>query len=110
MGIVTPERGDKYDKYKEQQYSQLKVDIHSVVGWENNSPPGVAVFVKMLKDRGIHTVIGIIAYCLKIKMKTTIASTRRTYRNSRKKMDVIAMSFMELQSARTSWSLLLQTF
>ncbi|KAL2622311.1 hypothetical protein R1flu_002516 [Riccia fluitans] len=73
MGIITLETGDDHlllhiqgmISIKASSTRSLKADLRSVIGWDENAPPGASICVKALRDRRIHTVIGIIGYCLK---------------------------------------------
>ncbi|KAL3681825.1 hypothetical protein R1sor_024781 [Riccia sorocarpa] len=43
----------------------VKTDITRAIGWENNVPVGGVVCIKSLTNKGLHTVTGMIGYCLK---------------------------------------------
>ncbi|KAL2644354.1 hypothetical protein R1flu_011941 [Riccia fluitans] len=43
----------------------LKREIQEVIGWESNGLVGASVCLKSLHYKGLHTVIGLIGYCLK---------------------------------------------
>ncbi|KAL2622157.1 hypothetical protein R1flu_002362 [Riccia fluitans] len=43
----------------------LKCETKEVIGWESNGHVGASVCLKTLHYKGLHTVIGLIGYCLK---------------------------------------------
>ncbi|KAL2609818.1 hypothetical protein R1flu_028391 [Riccia fluitans] len=43
----------------------LKREIKGVIGWQSNAPVRGSVCLKSLREKGLHTVIGLIGYCLK---------------------------------------------
>ncbi|KAL3701301.1 hypothetical protein R1sor_019323 [Riccia sorocarpa] len=73
-GIIAMERGDSHLQLhiqgmlsvKTSSTHSLKTEIRQAIGWnEDNHPAGGSICIKSLKDKGIHTVIGMIGYCLK---------------------------------------------
>ncbi|KAL3675088.1 hypothetical protein R1sor_025036 [Riccia sorocarpa] len=73
MGIISFERGDSHLLLHIQgmisiscsSTTTLKKDIREAIGWMDNGPLGGSICVRSLKDKGLHTIIGIIGYCLK---------------------------------------------
>ncbi|KAL3690356.1 hypothetical protein R1sor_016665 [Riccia sorocarpa] len=73
MGVLGLERGDSHLQLHIQGMLRittssaraLKTEIHNVIGWEQATPLGASICVKTLKYKGLHTVIGLIGYCLK---------------------------------------------
>ncbi|KAL3684223.1 hypothetical protein R1sor_002245 [Riccia sorocarpa] len=43
----------------------LKQEIRKAIGWAEEGPPGGSICIKSLRDKGLHTIVGIIGYCLK---------------------------------------------
>ncbi|KAL2633809.1 hypothetical protein R1flu_005288 [Riccia fluitans] len=73
MAVLALERGDAFLQLHVQGMVRVKTsstkilnrEIKVVIGWESNAPVGGSVCLKPLHDRGLHTVIGLIGYCLK---------------------------------------------
>ncbi|KAL3677731.1 hypothetical protein R1sor_020687 [Riccia sorocarpa] len=73
MGIIAMERGDSHLQLHMQgmlsvranNTHSLKTEIREAISWGEKEPAGGSICVKSLKDKGIHTVIGMIGYCLK---------------------------------------------
>ncbi|KAL3691406.1 hypothetical protein R1sor_005057 [Riccia sorocarpa] len=73
MGVLVLERGDSHLQLHIQGLLRistsstraLKTEIRDRIGWQEAGPLGGSICVKSLKYKGLHTVIGIIGYCLK---------------------------------------------
>ncbi|KAL2633442.1 hypothetical protein R1flu_004921 [Riccia fluitans] len=73
MAVLALERGDTFLQLHVQGMVRIKTSstrilkrkIKEVIGWESNGPVGASVCLKTLHYTGLHTVIGLIGYCLK---------------------------------------------
>ncbi|KAL3680189.1 hypothetical protein R1sor_023145 [Riccia sorocarpa] len=73
MGMICFERGDAHLLLhiqgmlciKSSSTRMLKQQIRKAIGWADEGPVGGCICVKSLKDKGLHTIVGIIGYCLK---------------------------------------------
>ncbi|KAL3684031.1 hypothetical protein R1sor_002053 [Riccia sorocarpa] len=73
MGVLGLERGDSHLQLHIQGMMRistssacaLKTEIRDIIGWDDGEPLGASICVKSLKYKGLHTVIGLIGYCLK---------------------------------------------
>ncbi|KAL2649806.1 hypothetical protein R1flu_017934 [Riccia fluitans] len=73
MAVLGLERGDAFlqlhlqgmMRVKTSSTRILKREIKDVIGWESNPPVGGSVCLKSLREKGLHTVIGLVGYCLK---------------------------------------------
>ncbi|KAL2644058.1 hypothetical protein R1flu_011645 [Riccia fluitans] len=73
MAVLALERGSSFlqlhvqgmVRVKTSSTRILKREIKEVIGWESNGPVGASVCLKLLDYKGLHTVIGLIGYCLK---------------------------------------------
>ncbi|KAL3689945.1 hypothetical protein R1sor_016254 [Riccia sorocarpa] len=73
MGVLALQRGDSHLQLHVQGLLRittssaraLKAEIRNTIGWEEAGPLGGSICVKSLKYKGLHTIIGIIGYCLK---------------------------------------------
>ncbi|KAL2607401.1 hypothetical protein R1flu_025974 [Riccia fluitans] len=73
MGVLALERGDAFlqlhvqgmMRLKTSSTRSLKAEIKSWIGWDYHGPIGGSICIKPLRNRGLHTVIGLIGYCLK---------------------------------------------
>ncbi|KAL3678883.1 hypothetical protein R1sor_021839 [Riccia sorocarpa] len=73
MGLIAFERGDTNLQLHihgvlsimASSVKGLKADIAEAIGWHENRPIGPCICVTTVKDRGFHTIIGLIGYCLK---------------------------------------------
>ncbi|KAL2611588.1 hypothetical protein R1flu_023280 [Riccia fluitans] len=71
--ILALERGDSFLQLhvqgmvgvKTSSTRILKREIKEMIGWESNGLVGASVCLKSLHYKGLHTVIGLIGYCLK---------------------------------------------
>ncbi|KAL3682485.1 hypothetical protein R1sor_000507 [Riccia sorocarpa] len=73
MGIISFERGDAHlllhiqgmISIKSSSTRMVKAQIRQAIGWEDDGPLGGSICIKSLRDKGLHTIVGIIGYCLK---------------------------------------------
>ncbi|KAL2649541.1 hypothetical protein R1flu_017669 [Riccia fluitans] len=73
IAVLALERGDAFLQLhlqgmlraKSSSTTILKWEIKEVIGWQSNPPVGGSVCLKSLREKGLHTVIGLIGYCLK---------------------------------------------
>ncbi|KAL2613580.1 hypothetical protein R1flu_025272 [Riccia fluitans] len=73
IAVLVLERGDAFLQLhlqgmlraKSSSMTILKREIKEVIGWQWNLPVGGSVCLKSLREKGLHTVIGLIGYCLK---------------------------------------------
>ncbi|KAL3685959.1 hypothetical protein R1sor_003981 [Riccia sorocarpa] len=73
MRIICFERGDAHLllhiqgmlSIKSSSMRMLKQEIRKAIGWAEDGSLGGSICVKSLKDKSLHTVVGIIGYCLK---------------------------------------------
>ncbi|KAL2635354.1 hypothetical protein R1flu_006833 [Riccia fluitans] len=73
MGVLALERGDAFLQLhvqgmmslKTSSTRSLKAEIKSWIGWDYHGLIGGSICIKSLRNRGLHTVIGLIGYCLK---------------------------------------------
>ncbi|KAL3677395.1 hypothetical protein R1sor_027343 [Riccia sorocarpa] len=73
MGLIAFERGDTNLQLHIQGVMSLqasnvrsiKTDLTKAIGWDTNAPVGGVVCIKSVKNQGLHTVTGLIGYCLK---------------------------------------------
>ncbi|KAL3696184.1 hypothetical protein R1sor_010260 [Riccia sorocarpa] len=73
MGIISFERGDAHlllhiqgmISIKSSSVRMLKQEIRKAVWWLEDGPLGGSICIKSLRDKGLHTIVGIIGYCLK---------------------------------------------
>ncbi|KAL3687070.1 hypothetical protein R1sor_013379 [Riccia sorocarpa] len=73
MGIISFERGDAHlllhiqgmISIKSSSIRMVKAQIRQAIGWEDDGPLGGSICIKSLRDKGLHTIVGIIGYCLK---------------------------------------------
>ncbi|KAL3690310.1 hypothetical protein R1sor_016619 [Riccia sorocarpa] len=50
---------------KSSSVRMLKQEIRKAIGWLEDGPLGGSICIKSLRDKGLHTIVGIIGYCLK---------------------------------------------
>ncbi|KAL2643883.1 hypothetical protein R1flu_011470 [Riccia fluitans] len=71
IAVLALERGDDFLQLHLQGKSSsttiLKREIKEVIGWQWNLPVGGSMCLKSLREKGLHTVIGLIGYCLKVE-------------------------------------------
>ncbi|KAL3699087.1 hypothetical protein R1sor_017109 [Riccia sorocarpa] len=80
MGMISFERGDSHLLFQRSFFMiaggprlyaddkivrMLKQEIRKAIGWMDDGPLGGSICVKSLRDTGLHTIVGIIGYCLK---------------------------------------------
>ncbi|KAL3698926.1 hypothetical protein R1sor_016948 [Riccia sorocarpa] len=73
VGMIAMERGDSQLQLhiqgvlsiKASSTRGLKGDISSAIGWKEYGPPGGSICVKSLTEKGLHTLLGMVGYCLK---------------------------------------------
>ncbi|KAL2629371.1 hypothetical protein R1flu_014057 [Riccia fluitans] len=73
IAVLALERGDAFLQLhlqgmlraKSSSTTILKWEIKEVIGWQWNPPVGGSVCLKSLREKGLHTVSGLIGYCLK---------------------------------------------
>ncbi|KAL3680963.1 hypothetical protein R1sor_023919 [Riccia sorocarpa] len=73
MGIIAFETGDAHlllhiqgmISIKSSSTRMVKAQIRQAIGWEDDGPLGGSICIKYLRDKGLHTTVSIIGYCLK---------------------------------------------
>ncbi|KAL3695241.1 hypothetical protein R1sor_009317 [Riccia sorocarpa] len=45
----------------------INTDLTKAIGWDTHPPEGGVVCIKSVKNQGLHTVTGLIGYCLKVE-------------------------------------------
>ncbi|KAL2621431.1 hypothetical protein R1flu_001636 [Riccia fluitans] len=73
IAMLALERGDAFlqlhvqgmVRAKSSNTTILKQEIKEVIGWQSNPPVGGSMCLRNLREKGLHTIIGLIGYCLK---------------------------------------------
>ncbi|KAL3692074.1 hypothetical protein R1sor_005725 [Riccia sorocarpa] len=73
VGLIALERGDATLQLHVQgvmavestSARQIKSDLHVAIGWDTCCPVGASICVKLLTNKGVHTLVGMVGYCMK---------------------------------------------
>ncbi|KAL3689462.1 hypothetical protein R1sor_015771 [Riccia sorocarpa] len=73
VGLIALERGDATLQLHFQgvmavestSARQIKSDLHVAIGWDRCCPVGGSICVKLLTNKGVHTLVGMVRYCMK---------------------------------------------
>ncbi|KAL3681384.1 hypothetical protein R1sor_024340 [Riccia sorocarpa] len=73
MGMIAVERGVSQLQLhiqgmlclKSSSVRSLKDDIKTAISWQENAEAGASMCIKSLKQKGLHTVLGMVGYCHK---------------------------------------------
>ncbi|KAL2649208.1 hypothetical protein R1flu_017336 [Riccia fluitans] len=110
IGIITLKRGDAHLllhiqgmlSIRTSSTQSLKADLRTAVDWDNlNMLTGTFVCVKALKDKGMHTLIGMIGYCLKDENEEHFCICTKNISEQQKKMADADVSYTVLPNTRT---------
>ncbi|KAL2610821.1 hypothetical protein R1flu_022513 [Riccia fluitans] len=110
MAVLALERGDAFlqlhvqgmVRVKTSSTRILKREIKEVIGWESNPPVGGSMCLKSLRDKGLHTIIGLIGYCPKDEGCHISNFTIKTLPKSKKQKGIACTTYMELRNTSTS--------
>ncbi|KAL3691039.1 hypothetical protein R1sor_004690 [Riccia sorocarpa] len=73
VGLIALERGDATLQLHVQgvmavestSARQIKSDLHVAIGWDSCCPVAGSICVKLLTNKGVHTLVGMVGYCMK---------------------------------------------